>query len=127
MSVFRKKSYTRVKFQVQVMSRPGRKDLGPRDHFMSLAALCGICGRKGPGLSNITATIQDRIRTFTPLKNFSLDTGFYPTKVCASCRLTLSEFNKVSKSEKFLSTDFVISFKKFAFSINPVIFTSYHD
>lgn len=67
---------------------------------MSLASLCGICGRKGPDLRTITATIQDRIRSFTPLKKFSLDTGFYPTKVCSSCRLTLSEFNKVSKSER---------------------------
>ena len=107
------------------MLRPGRKDLGPRDHGMSLAALCGICGRKGPGLSNITATIQDRIRTFTPLKNFSLDTGFYPTKVCSSCRLTLSEFSKVSKSEeRCFSIYIVISFKKFSFSINSVIFIS---
>ena len=111
-----------------IMSRPGRKDLGPRDHVRSLAALCGICGRKGPDLRTITATIQDRIRTFTPLKNFSLDTGFYPTKVCSSCRLTLSEFSKVSKSEeRCFSIYIVISFKKFSFSINSIIFISYHD
>ena len=110
------------------MSRPGRKDLGPRDHVMSLASLCGICGRKGPDLRTITATIQDRIRSFTPLKKFSLDTGFYPTKVCSSCRLTLSEFNKVSKSEeRCFSIYVVISFKKISFSINSVIFTSYLD
>ena len=45
----------------QVMLQTGRKDQGPRDHAMSLVALCAICGRKGPGLRDITVTLEDRI------------------------------------------------------------------
>ena len=78
------------------MSGPGRKDLGPRDHVRSLAALCGVCGRKRPGLRNITATTADQIRRIVPIPSFSLDSGLHPTSICSTCRTTLALFQKVN-------------------------------
>ena len=98
------------------MSGPGRKDLGPRDHVRSLAALCGVCGRKRPGLRNITATIADQIRRIV-IPSFSLDSGLHPTSICSTCRQTLASSQEVNKL-------IVISIKIFATTRSLTI--SYH-
>ena len=56
-----------------------------RDHRQSLAALCCICGRKCKDMYPVTKEKELLIRKHV-LNDFDLDSGFYPTSICSSCR-----------------------------------------
>ena len=69
-----------------------RKDGGARDHAQAISSLCCMCGRKRPGLEKISLSIESLIQRHLP--EFSLASGYYPTSICITCRLTIKAFEK---------------------------------
>ena len=118
---------SRQKFApMATLASSGRKDLGPRDHARSLAALCCICGRKKPDLKSVSLTLEVLVREHLPA--YDISSNLHPTSICATCRLTVKAFEKdpqqtTRKFPPFLDYDLLYPIGTRASGMIPVVAT----
>ena len=65
-----------------------------RTHGDALGAICDVCWRKKGSMRPVSQKLCDLIRKHV-YSGYSKESEIHPTVTCDSCRLTLSDYDKV--------------------------------